>query len=239
MAYASHAKKLENQRKWREKNRDRIRAYALAWKAKNIEKVRKDGRTAMAKWRADNRERWLFQVRESRRAAPEQTKAAAKKYYAAHAEERRAKRRAYAATEHGKQVNKQWREKNAEKIKQRARASFERRRMESYERRRKWGKENPEKIRTAARSRYQTNPAKYVAQTAERRTISKAATPRWLTNDHRSQIAAVYAEAARLGLTVDHIVPLKGKTVCGLHVPWNLQLMTAAENSRKSNRITV
>lgn len=65
------------------------------------------------------------------------------------------------------------------------------------------------------------------------------ATPVWLTPQHRQAIRDAY-ERARL-LTeatgelhvVDHIVPKCGKTVCGLHVPWNLQVMHWRQNAIK------
>lgn len=77
---------------------------------------------------------------------------------------------------------------------------------------------------------------------AQYRAQKLRATPPWLTVDDRAEIAALYAEASRLeretGIPhhVDHIIPLRGDYVCGLHVPSNLQILTKDENLRKSNR---
>lgn len=65
------------------------------------------------------------------------------------------------------------------------------------------------------------------------------ATPAWLSDGQRQQIRDVYAAAAALTEAtgelhvVDHIVPKMGKTVCGLHVPWNLQVMHWRLNATK------
>ena len=81
------------------------------------------------------------------------------------------------------------------------------------------------------------------ALTASRRARKKEAEPIWLTIDHKKQIQTFYHIATKLttetGIPheVDHIIPLQGKTVCGLHVPWNLQVITADENRQKGAKL--
>lgn len=62
------------------------------------------------------------------------------------------------------------------------------------------------------------------------------ATPAWLNQEQRTEINRIYKRAKQLGQTVDHIVPLASGIVCGLHVPWNLQILTREENNNKGNR---
>ena len=60
------------------------------------------------------------------------------------------------------------------------------------------------------------------------------ATPPWLTKKMWHDMKEIY-ESTVEGEHVDHIVPLKGKTAWGLHVPWNLQVLPAGPNLSKSN----
>jgi len=88
-----------------------------------------------------------------------------------------------------------------------------------------------------------SNRDKINAKTAKRRALKLKATPSWLTKTDFDQIAELYTCAQMFKLYtgqeyhVDHIVPLQGKNVCGLHVPWNLQVIPAKENVTKSNKL--
>lgn len=72
----------------------------------------------------------------------------------------------------------------------------------------------------------------YKIRAAVRQKRVAIATPPWVDLD---EIKTIYAQRPE-GYHVDHIVPIKGKDVCGLHVPWNLQYLEATENMRKSNK---
>ena len=64
------------------------------------------------------------------------------------------------------------------------------------------------------------------------------ATPHWLTSKDHSEIESFYMRAKKMieYSEVDHIVPLQGNNVCGLHVPWNLQILSRRANLSKGNR---
>ncbi len=79
------------------------------------------------------------------------------------------------------------------------------------------------------------------ADTKARRRKHRAATPPWLSRKQKAEIRNIYAIAITMSKTtgeqyvVDHIIPLRSDFVCGLHVPWNLRVITQEENLKKSN----
>jgi len=87
------------------------------------------------------------------------------------------------------------------------------------------------------------NPELYKALTSVRKRRHRNATPPWITKEQKLQIRQMYLQAQKLTkmtgerYVVDHIIPLINDSVCGLHVPWNLRVMTQEENLKKSNKL--
>ena len=102
----------------------------------------------------------------------------------------------------------------------------------------------PVEAKRAYRNKWKVNNKLAIrADTKARRRKHREATPKWLTKKQRTEIRQMYQIAMTMTSTtgeqyvVDHIVPLRSEIVCGLHVPWNLRVITQEENTRKSNKM--
>lgn len=143
-------------------------------------------------------------------------------------------------SENAKRLKREWYLKNRELTKARAKA---------------WAEANPEEVKAKAdryreknrdahnlynRSWFAANSEKRAAYEAKRRATILQRTPKWLTEDdfwlieQAYDIAKLRTEMFGFEWHVDHVVPLQGKKVSGLHVPINLSVIPGTDNCRKS-----
>jgi hypothetical protein len=144
-----------------------------------------------------------------------------------------------------------WQSKNRDKVRSYIRKSCktaydrdpDKYRLKSKQRREAF----PEKVRLSVNSSYKKVYAVRHPQERARLNAASAArrraSPLWLNAIERAQIREFYDIAKCLSVQtgvkhhVDHIMPIKGLTSSGLHVPWNLQILTASENCAKKNKV--
>lgn len=121
-----------------------------------------------------------------------------------------------------------YREANVEVVRQRSRDWY----AENLEKSLKYRELNKD-VRAARSKAWRiANPDKSGALRAAYRAAKLKATPAWA---NKNKIVSIYKAAINAGLEVDHVIPLRGKNVCGLHVENNLQLLTRTENACKGN----
>lgn len=107
-----------------------------------------------------------------------------------------------------------------------------------------WRLQNPERSKEAKRKYNSENPGRVRFWSSNRNARKAQATPIWETAADRARILAMHTEAARLTVErgepyhVDHVIPIAGRKVCGLHVPANLQVLRGTDNAKKHNHFT-
>ena len=107
---------------------------------------------------------------------------------------------------------------------------------------REYRKSHAEEIKNFQKAYYQKNKSRYLANFFKRKAAKLQAIPSWLSTVQLEEIDYLYKLREEVNslsdyeYEVDHIVPLQGKNVCGLHVPWNLQLLPKEVNRAKSNK---
>lgn len=106
---------------------------------------------------------------------------------------------------------------------------------------RKWKAKNAEYVRAAALARQKANPAKASEARRAYEASKIQATPAWTDRQKTAEFYELMQAWNSIWpddpVHVDHIIPLKGKQVCGMHVHTNLQILRAVDNMKKHNNV--
>jgi hypothetical protein len=142
---------------------------------------------------------------------------------------------------------KEWDSKHIEYVRAKAMewhyANYDKCKEQKIKTANEWIKNNPDKYKEFSKKCYENNKPKRFADASKYRAKKRNAVPKWLSKDMQKQIEDLFKIArdisSKTGIKheVDHIIPLQGINVSGLHVPWNLQVITRYENRSKHNRI--
>lgn len=138
---------------------------------------------------------------------------------------------------------KKWFAENPEKVKRAQRKTYANRAEKCRQYAAQYRANNQEKVRESYRKSKLKNRAYHTYLESQRQKRVKQATPSWLTKEDKQLMIDIYKLSKQIkdeyGIVtaVDHIIPIRGKTVCGLNVPSNLRVVTQKYNSKKSNEI--
>ena len=121
--------------------------------------------------------------------------------------------------------------------------NFEIRRKYSSESKKDWRDKRLEYAKEYSKMHAKNNPDQYALKTAKRRAAKLQRTPKWDKDAHlisaKYQLANMLTRETGNPYHVDHIIPLQGKNVCGLHVFSNLRVILGEENAKKSNKFLI
>ena len=134
---------------------------------------------------------------------------------------------------------KEARRRNKDKIRETSRQFYIKNKERIAKRNKKWALSNPEKVKEKLIRYRENNPERCREQVSRRRAARLRAFPEYVNRDEINNVyrlAKIREKSTGEVCNVDHIIPLQNKKVCGLHVPWNLQIITFEENMCKNNK---
>jgi hypothetical protein len=139
------------------------------------------------------------------------------------------------------EYQKKFREENKEKLKEYKKEYYEKNKSKIIEKNKEYQRNNPQK-RDKILRKYKSTTKGKIARNASRNARRERERHASLGGVFQKEIYEIYKTCQALNASssikyeVDHIVPIMHDNVCGLHVPWNLSIIPAKDNRKKTNK---